>query len=69
MGLSPADLTRADALEELNDALDQLEAAIRIEGPAPRVHREVMARHRAEWPTLWAAIDRLRAADHVTHVG
>jgi hypothetical protein len=23
------------------------------------MHRRVAARHRAEWPTLWAAIDRI----------
>lgn len=68
MGLSPADLQRQDQLAELNEALDQLEVAILDEGPAPRFHREVMARQRAEWPTLWAAIDRVRAAERVLYV-
>jgi hypothetical protein len=42
-----------------DNALEQLRRAIRDEGPSPRLHRKVMARHRREWPTLWAAIDRL----------
>ncbi len=41
------------------DPLEQLREAIENEGPKPRYHREVMERHRREWPTLWAAIDRL----------
>ena len=33
--------------------------AIRDEGPVPGYHREVMVRHRREWPTLWNALDDL----------
>ena len=36
--------------------------AIKQEGPQPRYHREVMARHRNEWPTLWEALDELMRA-------
>lgn len=39
--------------------IEQVREAITNEGPAPKVHHQIMARHRAEWPTLWAAIDRL----------
>ena len=33
--------------------------AIEDEGLAPARHQEIMARHRREWPTLWAAIDKI----------
>lgn len=32
-------------------------------GPRPEVHRDVLERHRAEWPTLWRAIDALVAPE------
>lgn len=41
--------------------LEQLRRAIQDEGPQPEFHRAVMRRHRAEWPTLWRAIDTLLA--------
>lgn len=47
----------------MDEAIAALRAAIENEGPHPEVHREVMARHRAEWPTLWTAIDALLADD------
>ena len=49
-------------LDALGHALDQLERAITDAGPQPMVHAETMAKHRAEWPTLWAAIDAVRKA-------
>lgn len=33
--------------------------AIEIVGRAPTIHRAILNRHRAEWPTLWRAIDLL----------
>lgn len=39
-----------------------LRAAIEDEGVAPGHHREIMARHRSEWPTLWRAIDAILEA-------
>lgn len=33
--------------------------AIKDEGAHPAYHREVMARHRKEWPALWRALDAL----------
>lgn len=47
----------------MDEALAALRAAVEDEGPRPDLHREVMARHRAEWPTLWTAIDRLLGSD------
>lgn len=47
---------------ELRDAVAQVMRAIRVEGRSPTWHRRVMARHRAEWPTLWRALDRLAYA-------
>lgn len=38
---------------------DRLRQAVEDEGPNPRYHREVMERHREEWPALWAAIDEI----------
>lgn len=43
------------------EAINQIREAIRNEGPNPGAHREVMGRHRREWPTLWHAIDALLA--------
>lgn len=36
--------------------------AIDDAGPQPKYHADVMRRHRAEWPTLWRAIDEFRAS-------
>jgi hypothetical protein len=36
--------------------------AITNEGRVPGYHRQVMQRHRSEWPTLWRALDQLVAA-------
>lgn len=41
------------------DDLTELLAAVNNTGSHPEYHREVMRRHRREWPTLWKAIDRL----------
>lgn len=43
------------------NALNDVRRAIQDPGRSPSHHREVMARHRREWPTLWAALDRLIA--------
>lgn len=40
---------------------DDLRRAIEDRGQRPDVHDAIMRRHRAEWPTLWAAIDALLA--------
>ena len=47
-------------MSDHDDAIAAILRAINDPGPNPAYHREVMARHRAEWPTLWEAIDRLR---------
>lgn len=48
---------------DLRAGILALSEALSGEGPRPDVHREIMARHRAEWPTLWAAIDKIMTAD------
>lgn len=48
-------------IAELEDGIASLGRAISNQGPVPRYHRQVMADHRREWPTLWRAIDDLRA--------
>lgn len=45
--------------DHIADALRDLRRAIQDKGPVPRHHDEIMAEHRAEWPRLWDAIDRL----------
>ena len=42
-----------------NRKIDDLRKAIMDEGSHPLHHRQVMARHRREWPVLWKAIDQL----------
>lgn len=46
--------------------IEQLRAAIEVKGVNPRYHHELMAKHRAEWPVLWAAIDRLLVEEQGT---
>ena len=46
----------------VNALVPVLEAIVDDEGPHPELHRKVMAKHREEWPTLWAALDGLWAA-------
>lgn len=51
-------------VETLRTAIRGVAKAIRDEGPAPRIHRGTMMRHRKEWPTLWDALrELLRAFD------
>lgn len=47
-------------IERLEKDARAIEDAILIHGPRPDIHRETLARHRKEWPLLWAALDRLR---------
>lgn len=46
-------------MNEMEEAIRQLKQAIFVEGVVPYYHREIMKKHRKEWPTLWAAIDKL----------
>jgi hypothetical protein len=46
--------------DALMAAMHVLESALHDEGRNPQYHRQLMKRHRAEWPTLWSAIDNLR---------
>lgn len=39
--------------------LQGIRRAILVEGPVPEHHRQIMARHREEWPALWTWLDRL----------
>lgn len=39
--------------------VEQLRQAVTVKGQNPMHHDRIMARHRAEWPTLWRAIDRI----------
>lgn len=49
--------------DDLRDALDRLFVAIHDAGPVPGYHRDIMRKHRREWPTLWEALDAVAAAD------
>jgi hypothetical protein len=50
---------QSDHPAELVAAAKQIRAAVEDPGPHPEFHRRVLRKHRAEWPTLWEAIDRL----------
>lgn len=52
----------ADPLLTVPEAVDDVAMAILDEGRSPALHRQTMARHRREWPTLWVALDALLAA-------
>jgi hypothetical protein len=47
--------------------IDALRKAIMFQGSHPLHHRQVMARHRREWPVLWKAIDQLLATHKETN--
>lgn len=49
-------------IRRLRSAIGTVIAAIDNKGPHPGHHDIIVARHRAEWPTLWQAIDKLREA-------
>lgn len=51
----------------LQDAVVVVLAAIDDSGREPAVHHQIMNQHRAEWPTLWRAIRRVRTV--VKHAG
>lgn len=48
----------------LQKAAEEVAQAIMDEGIMPGYHREIMARHRQEWPTLWQALDKLVRRAH-----
>ena len=48
--------------------LHALRKAIMDEGSHPLHHRQVMARHRQEWPVLWKAVDELVRTDKKTMI-
>ena len=48
---------------ELRAIVYEVVRAITVEGKHPPTHRRIMAKHRAEWPTLWRALDRLVEAN------
>ncbi len=43
--------------------VEEIREAILNEGPHPSLHKQIMAKHRKEWPTLWRALDKLMAAE------
>ena len=51
------------------EAIEAIRAAITDAGPHPEYHYTLMERHRAEWPTLWAALDALLAAPFTQEPG
>jgi len=59
----------ADEVDAHRRAVEGVRRAIVIAGPQPSFHDFVMARHRREWPTLWAAIDELLGLDPHPHPG
>ena len=63
-------------MSEMNESIQKLIDAIKIEGPVPQYHRHIMRKHRSEWATLWKAIDEIvylhdkkqNSADDITHL-
>lgn len=49
-------------MNEQQQAVEALRAAVTVEGPAPLLHRATLARHRREAPRIWTAIDLVLAA-------
>ena len=49
-----SDITRQRAAD-----MARLREVIHDKGPHPDYHDAIMARHRAEWPALWAVLDDL----------
>lgn len=43
----------------MSKGTEALVRAIQNPGPSPYWHRQVLHKHRREWPTLWAAIDEI----------
>lgn len=52
-----ADAERRAKLVQL--AAQEVRQAIKAEGRNPHYHREILARHRRQWPILWEALDKL----------
>ena len=46
-------------LEYLKLRIWQIKKSIKDEGPNPKYHKKIMKKHRSEWPSLWAGIDKL----------
>ncbi len=49
-------------IRRLRSAIGTVIAAIDNKGPHPGYHSLIAAQHRAEWPTLWKALDNLKEA-------
>lgn len=49
--------TPEQKLERLTALCLRLVDAVKDEGRVPEYHRAVIKKHRAEWPTLWRAVD------------
>lgn len=43
----------------MSKGTEALVRAIENPGPSPHWHRQVLHKHRKEWPALWAAIDKI----------
>lgn len=43
----------------MSEAVAGVIEAIFNQGPRPDLHCQILDRHRREWPSLWAALDRL----------
>lgn len=54
-------------MASLDEALTKLDAAITNPGPRPDYHHAQINRLKQEWPTLWTAIEQVRAAHADNH--
>lgn len=46
---------------------DELRNVIMNPGPVPTYHYDIMQKHRREWPSLWAVIDRFIQSQGTTY--
>ena len=53
--------------DEQQKIINEIVNAIIVEGPRPDYHRSLLKRHRSQWPTLWAALDKLIALNATTY--
>ena len=57
--LGKAFTSKHNLIEVRNNDIRRLREAIHDKGPHPDYHDSILARHRAEWPTLWAVLDEM----------
>lgn len=50
---------RYETLAEMEAIVKEIQDAITNPGMSPTYHAIILEKHRRQWPTLWAALDKL----------